>query len=288
MAPRDPQAPPIIEEEWASFALGTISWFGYWFLHVCKRYGRSRDANIWLDRKFRCSMAPVVTVIRWGSFCWGDLFPNVRFLKRLPIYLNEIFETSDHLFRSDARANLKVRNLPFTLRMSQDYRFYDDRWQSDRSVEDEPLDMSAEFEASQEIMAEIAAMISSQGILPNDIEKLISVEMTKVALGSNKIERLGLGLDETFRLCLAVFEGGQELEIMDRYGNCSGSAYMKFSDGQLEKKNTKQSSMLSYLKLPILAKKPSFAADEKSYSTLLLSSTLLTPMSSTKSLFPKT
>ena len=132
-----------------------------------------------------------------------------------------LFSSNRDLICKDFRwsivdTNCRNRDLPFTLRMSQDYRIYDDRWRLDKAVKDEPVDVSAEFEASQGIMTEIAGMLNSQQILPKNMEKIITEEMAKVVFGSNKIERLGLGLDETFRLCLAVFEGDEELGTAER------------------------------------------------------------------------
>ena len=48
------------------------------------------------------------------------------------------------------------------------------------------------------------------------MEKIIITEIATAGFGSNNIERLGLGLGETFRLRLAVFEGDKELGNAER------------------------------------------------------------------------
>ncbi|KAL9028155.1 MAG: hypothetical protein Q9196_003437 [Gyalolechia fulgens] len=100
--------------------------------------------------------------------------------------------------------------------MSQDYRYYDDHWRTDPNVVDEPLDVSAEFNETELIMREISAMIHQQRIPHAEIEKLVMIEMAKAVFGSNNIDRLGIGLDETMKLCLAVFQDGNDLEIPER------------------------------------------------------------------------
>lgn len=106
--------------------------------------------------------------------------------------------------------------LPFTLRMSQNYRIYDDQWRVDRTVKDEAVDVSTAFSASQNMMNEIAQAINSRAIGRQDIERLITMEMAEVVYGSNNIERLGVDLDETLRLCLKVFAGEEGLENVER------------------------------------------------------------------------
>lgn len=44
----------------------------------------------------------------------------------------------------------------------------------------------------------LAKKLSSQKILPEDIERVIVEDMAKAIFRSNKIERLGLSLDETY------------------------------------------------------------------------------------------
>ena len=47
-----------------------------------------------------------------------------------------------------------IRPLPYTLRMSPDYRIYDDRWRVDASVRDEPADVSSSFGLTRNVMDE--------------------------------------------------------------------------------------------------------------------------------------
>lgn len=52
--------------------------------------------------------------------------------------------------------------MPFTIGMSQDYRFYDDRWRVDTKVQDQTHNVSARFDAAQHIMKEISQMLKGQ------------------------------------------------------------------------------------------------------------------------------
>ena len=101
--------------------------------------------------------------------------------------------------------------------MSQNYRIYDDRWRVDRTVKDEPLDLSSTFDASHNMMDEIAQAIISRPAVQQDMERLMTNEMAEVVFGSNQFERLGLDLDETLRLCMLVFSGEEGLEVVERY-----------------------------------------------------------------------
>lgn len=112
---------------------------------------------------------------------------------------------------------MKNRSLPFTLRMSPDYRIYDDRWRVDPKVKDQSADVSSTFNASMSVMNEIAQIVNSIAAGPQNLEKLITTEMAEVVYGSNNIERLGVGLDETLRLCLLVFSGEEGLGEVQRY-----------------------------------------------------------------------
>ena len=79
-----------------------------------------------------------------------------------------------HLVTSVTKAKVFARtawqHLPFTLRMSQDYRICDDRWRVDRSIKDEPADISSSFDVSRNLMDEI----SQRGRL--GVRKEMSVE----------------------------------------------------------------------------------------------------------------
>ena len=110
-----------------------------------------------------------------------------------------------------------IRPLPYTLRMSPDYRIYDDRWRVDASVRDEPVDVSSSFDLTRNVMDEIAQAINMRPTGRQDMDKLITAEMAQVVFGSNQIERLGTDLDETVRLCLLVFAGEEGLKNVDRH-----------------------------------------------------------------------
>ena len=101
--------------------------------------------------------------------------------------------------------------------MSPNYRTFDDRWRVDRTVKDEPVDVSLTFDASRNMMDEIAQVIISRPTVRQDTEKLITNEMAEVVFGSNQLERLGLDLDETLRLCMLVFSGEEGLQHVERY-----------------------------------------------------------------------
>lgn len=66
-------------------------------------------------------------------------------------------------------------------------------------------------------MIEISSIIYQQDIPSSEVEKLVTTEMAKAVFGSNNINRLGVGLDKTMRLCLVVFEGGNDIDIPNRY-----------------------------------------------------------------------
>ena len=101
--------------------------------------------------------------------------------------------------------------------MSPNYRIYDDRWRVDRAIKDESVDVSSTFDASRNMMEEIAQVINSRPAGRQDMEKLTTNEMAEVVFGSNQFERLGVDLDETLRLCLLVFLGQEGLENVERY-----------------------------------------------------------------------
>ncbi|KAF8852592.1 Fic-domain-containing protein [Acephala macrosclerotiorum] len=48
------------------------------------------------------------------------------------------------------------------------------------------------------------------------MEQIIFDQMAKAVFGANNLERIGLGLDETIKLCMAVFNGEENLEYSDR------------------------------------------------------------------------
>jgi hypothetical protein len=100
--------------------------------------------------------------------------------------------------------------------MSQDYRVYPDRWRVDSSVEDKPADVSDLFQYTEEIMNEISEFIKNRELDPEDLEIAVIEEMAMSIFGSNNIERAGLDLDETMRLCMDIFKGEGDLEYTER------------------------------------------------------------------------
>ncbi|KAI9688696.1 MAG: hypothetical protein M1822_001053 [Bathelium mastoideum] len=115
-----------------------------------------------------------------------------------------------------AASSSSKESLKFTLRMSQDYRVYDDRWRVDSSVKDQPTDVSESFRAAQEIMTEVSQTVKKCKVSPNDVESVMLEQMCQVIFGSNQIERVGLGLNETLSLCQAIFRGEQGVTYSER------------------------------------------------------------------------
>ena len=101
--------------------------------------------------------------------------------------------------------------------MSEDYRVYDDHWQTDPRMQDELTDVSTAFNVSQNMMNEIATMLEARPTSRVDMERLITNEMAEVVFGSNQFKRLGVDLAETLRLCLMFFEGSDGLRNVERY-----------------------------------------------------------------------
>lgn len=94
---------------------------------------------------------------------------------------------------------------------------YDDRWRLDHSVVDTELDVKIEFGAAEQVMNEIPAFIDSNKASLEDMEAVILEELTLAVFGSNKLDKVGLGLDETFHLCMRVLRGEIDVEYEDRY-----------------------------------------------------------------------
>ncbi|CZT48773.1 uncharacterized protein RSE6_09521 [Rhynchosporium secalis] len=110
----------------------------------------------------------------------------------------------------------RTRALNFTLRMSQDYRVYPDNWRTEYTIVDKPADVSTSFQATQGIISEISEMMKARDSGANDREVVMFEEMARAVFGSNSIDRLGLGLDETMRLCIAIFQGSEGLDYNER------------------------------------------------------------------------
>ncbi|THV97293.1 hypothetical protein D6D25_09086 [Aureobasidium pullulans] len=104
----------------------------------------------------------------------------------------------------------------FTLRLEEGYRIYSDRWRIDDTVDDTELDMTSEFRVAEGMMEEISAMIASGKASVDDMEGVILEELTLAVFGSNKLDKVGLGLDETFNLCMKILRGESEVEYEER------------------------------------------------------------------------
>ena len=102
------------------------------------------------------------------------------------------------------------------MRVSNDYRVYPDRWRTDPGVMDEPADVRESWRAVEEIVDEIGSMLAVGRITGEDMEAAMLEQMAQAVFVSKKIERLGLGLDETMKMCMEVFYGGNDLEYTER------------------------------------------------------------------------
>lgn len=65
-------------------------------------------------------------------------------------------------------------------------------------------------------MIEIASMLKNWEDSGDEMEAVMFDEMARAVYGSNNIDRVGLGLDETLRICIAIFQGAEDLEYTDR------------------------------------------------------------------------
>ena len=74
--------------------------------------------------------------------------------------------------------------------MSPNSRIYHDRWRVERTVKDEPADVSSTFDASRKMMDEMAQAIISRPAVRQDMEKFITHEMAEVVFGSNQFDRI--------------------------------------------------------------------------------------------------
>jgi hypothetical protein len=104
----------------------------------------------------------------------------------------------------------------YTLRLEEGYRVYDDRWRIDPTVTDTEVDVKPEFRAAQHMMNEISAWIASGKASLEDMEAAILEEIVLAVFGSNKLDKVGLGLDETFNLCMKILRGESDVEYEDR------------------------------------------------------------------------
>lgn len=99
--------------------------------------------------------------------------------------------------KSISRATGAAKPLDFTIKMDSTYRAIADA--------EDPKKL---FEKASSYILDIRQLmrtLSADGA--EIIEKNLTNQMTSVVFGSNHIERVGLGLDETIKLCEAIFRG---------------------------------------------------------------------------------
>lgn len=107
--------------------------------------------------------------------------------------------------------------------MSDLYRIHGDNW-AYTQAKDEPSDMSAEFSDASKLMDEVhhlCKLLEGSGDMVAD--EMIN-SMAEVVYGSNYKARKGLGLDETLKICMAIFNGEEDVEYCERYGCLGGSS----------------------------------------------------------------
>lgn len=102
--------------------------------------------------------------------------------------------------------------------MSELYRVYDDKWAQDRAMKEKEsvVDKSEEFQAVTGILDEIHTLLDHLEITTGPAAEFLLQEMAKVVFGSNQHARAGLGLDETLKICMMIFDGEKDLEYSPR------------------------------------------------------------------------
>ncbi|KAI5198312.1 Metallo-dependent phosphatase [Aureobasidium subglaciale] len=95
----------------------------------------------------------------------------------------------------------------FTLRLEEGYHVYNDRRRSDQSIVDTELDVKTDFRAAEQIMNKVSAIIDTGKAMLEDMEAVILEELTLVIFGSNRLDKVGLDLDETFTCAWRSHEG---------------------------------------------------------------------------------
>jgi hypothetical protein len=97
-------------------------------------------------------------------------------------------------------------------------------------VKDEPADRSEDFGIVQVMMDEIHNHVNMLQENRNRLAGVMMEEMANVIYGSNQKARKGLGLDETHKICHAIFEGDGGIEYRERYAftkeNTRSSTYL--------------------------------------------------------------
>jgi len=110
----------------------------------------------------------------------------------------------------------------FTLKMSSDYRVYTDEWRSNPAIKNElsaPVEqqLKLEFRQCQGILDDIRELLERQKVSPETMSELVMKDMATAVFGGNAVERAGVSdLNETLRLCKAIFRGEEGLEVEER------------------------------------------------------------------------
>lgn len=101
--------------------------------------------------------------------------------------------------------------------MSDLYRVYGDNWASNPNVKDETADVSTQFSAVTEMMDEIKQLIDKSSASGSTLSEILVNDMAAAVFGSNRKARKGLGLDETIKLCMLIFNGEGPVDYPERY-----------------------------------------------------------------------
>lgn len=100
--------------------------------------------------------------------------------------------------------------------MSDLYRILGDNW-AQTNDKDEPADVSAEFADASKLMDEVHHLCKLLEGSGDTVADEMVRSMAEVVYGSNHKARKGLGLDETLKICMAIFNGEKEVEYSERY-----------------------------------------------------------------------
>lgn len=99
--------------------------------------------------------------------------------------------------------------------MSDLYRLYDDKWASTDSI-DKPADVSADFSVVSSLMDDVHQLCQAAKSSGDAVADVLIRSMAEVVYGSNFKARKGLGLDETLKICMAIFDGEKGVEYTER------------------------------------------------------------------------
>lgn len=102
--------------------------------------------------------------------------------------------------------------------MSDLYRMYGDNWATTPSLKEKDtiLRPTGEFKAVQNILDELHQLIDNVKLGKDAVADFLMREMAHVVYGSNNEARKILGLDETLKICQAIFEGHKDVEYSPR------------------------------------------------------------------------